>query len=218
MWDVEFETELVLVLPLDIPHRERLIQTAAQHLRMIVAANEYMNLTRISHPREAAIKHVYDSVAPWRHFCNAKTVLDVGTGAGFPGIPLSIVLPDIRFLLFESVHKKARFLDAAVKALALHNVRVIAERAEHSIASLSAEIITARAVAPMSRILDLFGSALNGGTRLMLYKGPNVDTELKEARKRHLAAEVVCSYELPGRSGTRTLVQIQAQPFPRSTS
>ena len=86
---MHFEDELVRVLPSDIPHRERLIEKSAQHLRLIAAANEYMNLTRISSPTEAAIKHVFDSVAPWQHFKDARLVLDAGTGAGFPGIPLA---------------------------------------------------------------------------------------------------------------------------------
>jgi 16S rRNA (guanine527-N7)-methyltransferase len=216
--DVLFDEELARVLPLDIPHRERLIEKAAQHLTLLALANEYMNLTRIIDPRQAAIKHVYDSVAPWRHFRSVKKILDAGTGAGFPGIPLSVVLPDIRFTLSESVHKKTRFVDSVVESLELPNVHVVAQRAEERAASRHPDIITARALAPINRILDLFGNALKEGTRILLYKGPDVEGELEEAKKRRVAAEVLCRYELPDGLGTRTVVQIQRQSLARTAS
>lgn len=210
LWDVSFDDELARVLPPDLPHRERLIQKAAQHLRLIASANEYMNLTRITDPSEAAIKHVYDSVVPWRHFRGAKRVLDAGTGAGFPGIPLSLVLPEIRFTLSESTQKKARFVDSAVESLELPNVHVVAQRAEERAASRRPEIITARAIAPMTRILELFSRALSRGARLILYKGPNVEKELEEAKKHRVHAKVLCRYELPEGLGIRTLLELTA--------
>jgi 16S rRNA (guanine527-N7)-methyltransferase len=210
---VKFEEEINRVLPTDIPHRERLIAKASQHLQLIVAANEYMNLTRLTSPKEAAIKHVCDSVAPWRHFAQARRILDAGTGAGFPGIPLSIVLPDVRFTLAESTQKKARFVDSAVEALELANVRVVPVRAEATAVLEKPDIITARAMAPLYRILDLFAKPLKQGARLILYKGPDIDAELAEANQQRLSAEVLWRYELPCGFGTRTLVSVRAQPL-----
>lgn len=207
--DVEFEEELGRVLPPDIPHRERLIEKTAQHLRLIAAVNDYMNLTRITSAREAAIKHVYDSVAPWRHFHGVNRVVDAGTGAGFPGIPLSLVLPQTRFALAESIQKKARFVDSAVDALELANVHVVAQRAEERALVCKPEIITARALAPMARILELFRKPLKQGARLLLYKGPIVEEELAEARKHRVSAEILCRYELPDGCGTRTLLEVR---------
>lgn len=215
---MQFEKELARILPSDIPHRERLIEKAARHLALIVSANEYMNLTRIIDPQQAAIKHVYDSVVPWRHFLGVKKVLDAGTGAGFPGIPLSLVLPDVRFTLSESVQKKARFVDSVVETLELPNVHVVAQRAEERAASHHPEIITARAMAPIPRIVELFGKRLKEGARLILYKGPDVEAELEQVHKKRLAAEVLCRYELPDGLGRRTLVQIQRQRLARTAS
>ena len=206
---MQFEEELARVLPPDLPHRERLILKAAQHLHLIVAANQYMNLTRITSPQEAAIKHVYDSVAPWKHFCGARRILDAGTGAGFPGMPLAVVLPETRFTLAESVQKKARFVDSAVEALELCNVHVIAERAEERALSRRPEIIVARAVAPLHRLLDVFAKPLKQGSRLMLYKGPEIEEELRSANSHRITAEIICRYELPDDMGARTLVQVQ---------
>jgi 16S rRNA (guanine527-N7)-methyltransferase len=213
---VQFEEELSRTLPSDIPNRERLIQKAALHLHLILAANEHMNLTRITDPREAAIKHVYDSVLPWKHFQNAKRILDAGTGAGFPGIPLSIVLPDIRFCLVESTQKKARFVDTAVESLDLPNVNVFPERAEEVAITQRPDIITARAIAPIGRIIELFRKSLKNGARLLLYKGPDVENELAEAGEHRMNADVLCRYELPYELGVRTLIQLQGHKNERS--
>ena len=193
----------------DVPHRDLLIRKAARHLALITQANEYMNLTRITDAREAAIKHIYDSIAPYPFFQSARRILDAGSGAGFPGIPLSIVLPAARFTLVESIQKKARFLDAAVEELELPNVYVLSERAEQMALAQQPDVITARAVAPMAKLLDLFRKALDNGAQLLLYKGPDVDAEIGEAVNRRLEAEVVSRYELPDGMGTRTLIQIK---------
>jgi 16S rRNA (guanine527-N7)-methyltransferase len=215
---VQFAEELARVLPSELPHRDRLIEKAAQHLLLIVAANAHINLTRITDPQHAAIKHVFDSVAPWRHLAGVKRVLDAGTGAGFPGVPLSLVLPEVRFTLAESVQKKARFLDSAVESLELQNVQVRADRAEQIAVSQCPDIITARAVAPLHRILELFAGPLKRGARLILYKGPDVDGELAEAAKHRVIAEVLCRYQLPDGLGARTLLSIQTQRGERNAS
>ena len=209
---MEFAAELARVLPDDIPNRERLIEKASAHLALILTANAQFNLTRIVNAPEAAIKHVFDSVAPWRYFAGVKRVLDAGTGAGFPGVPLSVVLPEVRFTLAESVQKKARFVDHAVEHLELHNVDVRAERAEQLAVAQRPDIITARAVAPLDRLLDLFAKPLKQGARLVLYKGPEVESELANIKRYRIRAEQLDRYELPDGMGTRVLLAIEAQP------
>ena len=206
---MQFEEELARALPADIPHRDHLIAKAASHLRLIASANEYMNLTRITDPEEAAVKHIFDCVAPWRCFEGAKRILDAGTGAGFPGVPLSIVLPEVRFSLTESIQKKARFVDAAVEMLELPNVHVFAERAEEVAMAQRPDIITCRAVAPVGKILELFGKFLKSGTRLLLYKGPDVEADLAEAEKHKVRAEIISQYQLPNGFGSRTMVELR---------
>jgi 16S rRNA (guanine527-N7)-methyltransferase len=206
---VEFEEDLARTLPDDVPNRDRLIEKAGQHLRLVAAANEYMNLTRIATAQEAAIKHVYDCVAPWRCFAGAKRILDAGTGAGFPGVPLSVIFPECRFSLVESIQKKARFLDSAVDSLDLANVHVFPERAEQVALTQKPDIITARAVAPLGRIVELFNRVLKNGTRLLLYKGPDVEEELSEAEKHRAHAEVIFRYDLPEGLGARTVIEVR---------
>ncbi len=206
---MQFEEELNRILPVGLPHRENVVQGASKHYALIVEANKVLNPTRITDPREAAIKHVLDSVMPWQLFQGARHVLDAGTGAGFPGIPLALALPETKFTLAESIQKKARFVESALAELKLPNVEIVPRRAEEL---TGIDIVTARALAPIPRILALFRPALKAGTRILLYKGLDAAQEIAEAgveaRKIRARMEVVMRYELPDSLGTRSIVQI----------
>lgn len=212
---MDFARELDQVLPHDLPNRARVVAITARHLELIAEANEHMNLTRITNPREAAIKHVVDSLAPWSLFSKATHVMDAGTGAGFPGIPLAAALPETRFMLVDSTQKKARFVESAVAALNLDNVDVSAERAEDLLRKDRFCFITARAVAPLDRALTYFANGLRLGATALLYKGPDVANELKdgemEAKRRNVQMDVVMRYDLPDQLGSRTVVRIAAR-------
>jgi 16S rRNA (guanine527-N7)-methyltransferase len=171
-----------------------------------------MNLTRITTPRDAAIKHILDSVLPWRLFAGAGTVLDAGTGAGFPGLPLALVLPDTRFTLAESTGKKARFVESVIADQKITNARVLPERVEDIGKREHYEVVTARAFAPIPKALKLLAPLLKKGTRALLYKGPDVETEIAEAsrdaRMLGVKFEIVMRYDLPDGLGTRNIVEI----------
>ena len=179
---------------------------------MIVEINEVMNLTRILNPREAAIKHVLDSVLPWRLFLKARHVADAGTGAGFPGIPLALVLPETHFTLLDATQKKARFVETAVAELGLENVEVVPQRAEEWLHKNDPEVVTGRAVAPLVKAIVLFAPAFKSGARVLLYKGPDAELEIAEAaaeaRKRQIRCRVISRYELPDGMGARTVVEM----------
>lgn len=210
---VSFADELAQLLPQDLPHRENVIRKSALHLDMIVEINKVMNLTRITDPREAAIKHVLDSVLPWRMFEHALHIVDAGTGPGFPGIPLSLVLPDVKFSLLEATQKKARFVQSVVENLHLPNVQVIPQRAEEWIHHNHADIVTGRAVAPLHKAFLIFAPALKNDAQVLLYKGPDVSAEIAEAapeaRKRRISFRTVHRYDLPDELGSRTLVAME---------
>jgi 16S rRNA (guanine527-N7)-methyltransferase len=210
---VSFALELDVVLPNDLPNRERVIAASARHLQMVTDVNEHMNLTRITSPREAAIKHVLDSVIPWKLFLGVKRIADAGTGPGFPGIPLALTLPDTRFTLIESTGKKARFVESVIADLDVKNARVVDQRVEDVTKKEPFDLVTARAFAPLSKALKFLAPALKKGATALLYKGPDVDAEIDEAAREAKTLGVQCTiamrYELPDNLGTRTIVQIR---------
>lgn len=210
--------ELEAILPSDLPNREHVVAAAARHLELLAEANEVMNLTRISSSRDAAIKHILDSLLPWKLFAGAKTVLDAGTGPGFPGLPLALTLPDTRFTLAESTGKKARFVESVIADLEISNARVLPERVEDIGKRDRFEIVTARAFAPMPKALKMLAPLLKKGTRALLYKGPDVEAEIaqttRDARTLGMTIEILLRYELPDGLGTRTIVQIARQSVP----
>ncbi len=212
---MSLEAELERVLPPDLPNRASVVSKAARHLELVVEVNRYLNLTRVTDPREAAIKHVLDSVMPWQLFSGAKRVIDAGTGAGFPGVPLALALPDTHFTLAESTGKKARFVESVAEQLELTNVSTEARRAEEITREGDYDIITARAMAPLEKALDLFGPALKKGVRALFYKGPDAEREIAEAalraKKLRVCLRVAMRYELPDGFGTRTVVEASAE-------
>lgn len=207
-----FRPDLDSFLPADLPNRDSVIAGCAQHLAMIAEANLQFNLTRITSPLEAAVKHVFDSVAPWRLFEKARNVLDAGTGAGFPGIPLALVLPGTSFTLAESIQKKARFVQSAAASLGLPNVRVEPHRAEELWRTGEFDFITMRAVAPVERVLDIAEPALKRGSKLLLYKGPDAGQEIEAARRARrsqpVSMRIVMTYDLPASAGVRNVVEV----------
>lgn len=209
---MSFASELEVLLPDDLPNRGQVIALCSRHLELIVEANQTLNLTRIVSERDAAIKHVLDSVLPWRLFENAAVVADSGTGAGFPGIPLSVVLPGTRFVLLESIQKKTRFVQSAIDALGLKNVTALPLRAEDWLKSNRPALITARAMAPLERAVPLFAPAVRLGARALLYKGPDIEHEIaaasSEIRKRKVEVREIQRYDLPDQAGTRTIVEV----------
>lgn len=219
---MSFTEELSALLPADLPNRDACISISARHLDLIVEANQYFNLTRIVSPREAAIKHVLDSILPWRLFAGARHVVDAGTGAGYPAIPLAAVLPEVRFTMLEATQKKARFVESAIASLGLANAEIFPERAEDWLPKNTADIVTARAVAPLHKAAQLFALPASRGARVLLYKGPDAEAEIAEAlfeaKKRKVTMTILERYELPDGMGTRTIVEISkvkvGQPFP----
>ena len=198
----DYERALESVLPDDLPHRPQVVKRGARHLNRMREVNEVMNLTRIVEPEEAAIKHVLDSVMPWRLLLPYAVIADVGSGAGFPGIPLALVFPEKRVLLIESIGKKAKFLEDTVHDLELTNVAVHHGRAEEVLKASQADVIVARAVASCDKLLKLLKPVL-GKRRLLLYKGSNIEAEIAEAGGK---LRIAMDYTLPEASGDRTIL------------
>ena len=114
-----------------------------QYLIYILAENMRTNLTAIKDPEEISSKHFLDSLSLYKYAKESPDLIDVGSGAGFPGIPLAIVLPRLKVTLVEATRKKCDFLEMAVNELKLTNVTVLNTRAEELPGSYRAELVTA---------------------------------------------------------------------------
>lgn len=231
----ELTQELRRVLPRELPHRERILAGAQHHAELVLAANERLNLTRITAPRDVAIKHVLDSLLPWQRLLEllpppaappssasaAPIIADLGSGAGYPGLLLAMLLPHVRVQLVESVQKKAAFLADAVKELRLANAEIHAVRIEDLLAArdsaLPLDFVVARAIGSARDLLRLLKPVRAKFRRLVLYKGPagrSLEQELaqaaKDAEKLALVATVSFRGELPDGAGARSLVEYAA--------
>jgi 16S rRNA (guanine527-N7)-methyltransferase len=140
------------------------------HLDLVDEWGERMNLTAIHDRAQQVTKHVLDSlsVLPW---LQGSRIADVGSGAGFPGIPLAIVAPELHFALIESTGKKCRFLEHVRDALGLANVVVVQARAEACKPDTRFDTVVARAVGPISDLVRNAGGLLAGDGRLLAMKG-----------------------------------------------
>jgi len=138
-------------------------------------------------------RHVLNSIAGEALFPEGATVVDVGSGAGLPGIPLAILRPDLRVTLLESLLRRANFLDLAVEELGLSDrVRVVRARAEDHRERYA--VVTSRAVAPLPRLIGWCAPLVTGGGKIVALKGSSAETELadssKELRRARLTAAV----------------------------
>lgn len=153
---------------------------------MLVEANARVNLTRVpDDPREAADRNYLDCVAPLAGgFPEARAAADVGSGAGFPGIPMSIMLPEVRFTLIDALARRVEFLNAVIDRLGL-NAGALHLRAEDAARRPELrehfDMTVARAVAPMNVLCEYMLPLTRVGGRMLALKGPGLEEELNQA-------------------------------------
>jgi 16S rRNA (guanine527-N7)-methyltransferase len=177
-----------------------------QHLDLLDQWGGRMNLTAIRDRPSQLTKHVLDSLSV-RPYLRGRRVADVGSGAGFPGIPLAIVAPEIHFVLIESTGKKCRFMEHVRDALGLGNVEVVQSRAEAHQPAVRYDTVIARAVGPVADLVRYAGPLVAGGGRLLAMKGRRPDDELA---KKLNGWKVVAVHPLrvPGLDEERHLVEL----------
>ncbi|MBS0394683.1 MAG: 16S rRNA (guanine(527)-N(7))-methyltransferase RsmG [Proteobacteria bacterium] len=189
-----------LGLAADAAQVEQLLALTA----LVREANETMNLTAIVEPVAMVRKHLLDSltVQPW---LAGPWVIDVGTGAGFPGLPLAILNPGFRFTLIDSTAKKARFVERAAETLGLGHVRVVCERAESYAPASRAQTVVSRALATVSEFVRVAGHLCARDGRLLAMKGRDPAAELAPPPRGWRVAAVE-RLKVPGLDDARHLV------------
>jgi len=173
-------------------------------IKLIEKWNKAYNLTAIRDREEMARLHILDSLAIAPHV-EGKRVIDIGTGAGLPGIPLAICLPEINFTLLDSNAKKTRFVQQVVLELKLKNVEVLHSRVENYHPEKTYDAVLTRAFAGLSDIVKLTAHLLAKEGVLLAMKGQNPDAELAGIA----AKKSVVSVSVPGTDIERCLVRIQ---------
>jgi 16S rRNA (guanine527-N7)-methyltransferase len=140
--------------------------------------NQRMNLTAIRDRSQQITKHLLDSLSI-HSYLRGTNIADVGTGAGFPGLPLALVNPDKQFTLIDSVNKKLKFVEHAAQLMGLTNVATLHVRAESFKAEKKFDCIVARAVGPVARLIAYAGHNLASGAKLLAMKGKHPQEELE---------------------------------------
>lgn len=146
------------------------------HIEHLSAWNRKMNLTAVTAPREMVIRHVLDSLSV-SSFVRGSRVLDVGSGNGFPGIPLSIVHPELEVVLVESRRKRAEFLRYVVAQMKIDNAFIVNKRIEHYRSDGKFDTLMARAFSSLPELVRLTGHLLSPGSRMLAMKGKCPETE-----------------------------------------
>jgi len=157
-----------------------------QYMQLLLEWNEKMNLTAITEPQEVLIKHFIDSISVVPYIKEGDKILDIGTGAGFPGIPLKIVLPQNSFTLLDSLNKRIHFLQEVVEQLKLENIEAVHGRAEEFCKEDRREgyhIVVSRAVAKLNVLLEYMLPFTKVGGKCICMKALEIEEELEDAKK-----------------------------------
>jgi 16S rRNA (guanine527-N7)-methyltransferase len=182
---------------------------AARMLRLLDELddwNQRMNLTAIRERSQQITKHLLDSLSI-QPFLRGERILDVGTGAGFPGLPLAIANPERQFTLLDSTAKKLKFIDHAAQVLGIANVTTVHARAESYRVDERFHCVLSRAVGPVDRFVKWAGHLCVGGGRLLAMKGRYPTDELKSLPNGWKLA-AVHRVVIPGLDEERHVVEI----------
>ena len=166
----------------DFKLKENQIEKLNKLRQVCLEYNKHTNLTTITEEKEFNIKHILDSLTVLKfHNLNNKKILDVGSGGGFPGLVLAIVLPDSHITMLDSNNKKTKYIDHAIKELNISNANTITSRVEEADVDEKYDVVLSRAVAPLNILLEITAFAANDDGELIYYKGSNLDKELPES-------------------------------------
>lgn len=159
------------------------------YYRLLIEWNEKMNLTAITEPKEVAVKHMIDSLSAWdgTRMAERASLVDVGTGAGFPGLPLKIFRPKLHLTLLDSLHKRVTFLQTVVQEIGLSDVACIHARAEEAARNKAYreqfDIAVSRAVARLPILAEYCLPFVKKGGLFVALKGMRYQEEAEEAKR-----------------------------------
>ena len=222
------KTITFLAKEIDIGFNEEQIEKFYKYMQLLLEWNEKINLTAITNPKEIILKHFIDSLTILKYIKKGANVIDVGTGAGFPGIPLKILRDDINLTLLDSLNKRINFLKLVIDELKLKNVDTIHGRAEEIGKNKryreSFDISFSRAVANLSTLSEYLIPLVKIGGISISMKGSEIKEEIEKSKKAItlLGGNInkIDFFELPQSDIKRNLIIIEKEKstpakFPR---
>ena len=209
MTETEFLTE---VKKLNITMTEEMLEKLNQYYEFLIEENKKYNLTAITEKKDVYLKHFYDSLTLSKIMnLNNQSLCDIGTGAGFPGLVLKIVLPKLKVTLVDATEKKCNFLKLVIEKLELQDINVINERAEiySKTTREQYDIVTSRAVAPLKHLLEYSIPLVKVGGTYIAMKS-DLTKELvgieNYEKKLDIKKQKILTFKLPMEESTRTLI------------
>jgi len=186
------------------------------YMNILLEWNKFMNLTGITEPEEVITKHFIDSLTVLDKIDKNASIIDVGTGAGFPGIPIKIALPETKVVLLDSLNKRIKFLNEVIEKLKLNNIETIHGRAEEYGRNKNHrekyDIAIARAVAPLNILLEYLMPFVKVKGKCLCMKGSSSEEEIKNSKNavRILGGELIETedFYIPKTDIKRRIVQV----------
>lgn len=193
---------------LNCPLSERSIDHCLAHMDLLLRWNRVHNLTTVVEPEKIVTCHVLDSltIAP---LIRGTHLLDIGSGGGFPGIPLALALPHTRWTLLDSRGKRARFLQEVVDRLDLEQIEVVQQRVEHYRPKENFDTLVARAVAPLPEFVSATQHLWREGVRVIAMKGSRLRSEWSQVSPEIRERAEVVRLAIPGVDLRRQAVVFQ---------
>lgn len=188
---------------------EDAIAKLAAYLELVEKWNRVHNLTAVREPSQMVTLHLLDSLSILPHVANAASLVDVGTGAGLPGIPLAIARPAMRVTLLDSSHKKCAFLQQAKTELGLANVEVVCDRVEAWKPQSRFDVVVSRAFSDLADFVEQAKHLVAPGGRLMAMKGVYPFEEIARVPATHRVAQVI-ELRVPRLDASRHVVLVEA--------
>lgn len=201
---------------IDIKFNDKHLNQFYEYMNLLLEWNEKINLTAITEPEEIILKHFIDSLTINKYIEKNKTLADVGTGAGFPGIPLKIYRPDLNVTLVDSLNKRINFLNEVISDLDLKNINTVHSRIEDFGKDKkyreSFDYVTARAVANLTTLSEYLIPISKVNGKCICMKGNDVKEEIKDSEKaiNLLGGKIdkVDYFELPNSDISRNVIII----------
>ena len=183
----EFKSELIKQLKkIDIEIDEEKVIKFYKYMNLLIEWNKKINLTAITEEKDIILKHFVDSLTVLKYIKENKSIVDVGTGAGFPGIPLAIMNDSLKITLVDSLNKRINFLNEVCSKIKLKNTKAIHSRAEEfgqdNNYRESYDIAISRAVSNLTVLAEYLLPLVKVGGKIICMKGPDIEEELKQAK------------------------------------